>query len=182
MKKSYYVYSAIIVFLVLVMIVGGIVQDKRKKKQEVMKCATNTLLAAGAVEYDPDKGPYQYDETEQVHKMDSSSIEELSKKVSNSLNLDEDSAELFNEAAKVLLEDATFQIIDTTVNGRNATVKIRIYYKDHQGDVELEYFYYDDEWMLSNSTDVIKSILIDGESYETNSEAVQELLGRIKGE
>lgn len=173
MKKSYIVYSAILLVLVLVMIIGGVIQDKRLREKQVEQCAANTMLSVGCVEYSKgskDTARYAPDK----ENIDTTAIDEIIDRVAEKMDLDDSTREKLATAVQTMLEDTTYQIIDTKVNGRDATVTVRINYEDHVGEVDLKYFYYDGEWMLSNSADVIKSILVDGESYDIDSDEVKD--------
>ena len=176
MKKSYIVCSIILVILVFVMIIGGNIQDKRLKRKQVEQCAANTMLSVGCVEYNskssgkntrsiPDKQSVGYD-----------SITAAIDRVADSMNLDDATKTKVSEKARTMLDETYYEIEDVQISGRDATVTVCIHYQDHVGELELQYFYYNDEWTLSNTNDVIKSILIDGVSYDISSEDLKEKL------
>ena len=65
------------------------------------------------------------------------------------------------------MKNAKFYISGTKVRGRDATVKVHLFYNNNtEGDMELEYFYYDGEWRLSNTLHALKSIQVNGRDYD----------------
>ena len=62
MKKSYKVYSILLLTLVVVMVVGGLIQDYRSKKAKVRKAAVRTMVSVGATEVDEDYIPVVSDD------------------------------------------------------------------------------------------------------------------------
>ena len=169
MKKSYKVYSVLLLTLVVVMVVGGLIQDYRSKKEKVRKAAVRTLLSVGATEVDEDYIPVLSDKDlkDNSQEVDLSALDSVDlSKISSAADSKDDASLLFEKVAGKLLRDARFKIISTKVSGRDAEVKIHIYYQDHEGELELEYFYYDGDWMLSNTVEAVKHLTVDGRDYD----------------
>lgn len=169
MKKSYKVYSVILLTLVVVMVVGGLIQDYRSKKSKVRKAAIRTMVSVGATQVDDDYIPVISDgdvlgasQEVDLSVLDSVDLSSLS----NLEGKEEEASLLFKKVAGSLLKDARFKIISTNVSGRDAEVKIHIYYKDHEGELDLEYFYYDGDWMLANTVEAVKNLTVDGRDYD----------------
>ena len=174
MKKSYWIYSGILLFLVLVMIIGGTIQDHRAKKAQLRKIVTRTLTATGCTEIDEDEIADLPSGDALLHggeEVDLSSISEAQSMIPQLEESGVDGQALFTQVASKLLSGARFEIRDTEIHGRDAEVKVRIYYGTHEGDVVLEYFYYQGEWMLSNTIDALKDLTINGQSYDALEEA-----------
>lgn len=166
MKKSYKVYSILLLTLVVVMVVGGLIQDYRSKKAKVRKAAVRTMVSVGATEVDEDYIPVVSDDDlkNSSQEVDLSALDSID--LSSITDSKEEASFLFKKVASKILQDARFKIISTKVSGRDAEVKIHIYYHDHEGELELEYFYYDGEWMLSNTVEAVKHLTVDGRDYD----------------
>lgn len=166
MKKSYKVYSILLLTLVVVMVVGGLIQDYRSKKAKVRKAAVRTMVSVGATEVDEDYIPVVSDDDlkNSSQEVDLSALDSVD--LSSITDSQEEASFLFKKVAGKILQDARFKIISTKVSGRDAEVKIHIYYHDHEGELELEYFYYDGEWMLSNTVEAVKHLTVDGRDYD----------------
>ncbi len=168
MKKSYKVYSVLLLTLVVVMVVGGLIQDYRSKKAKLRKTAIRTMVSVGATEVDEDYIPVLSDKDVlgSSQEVDLSALDSINLSSISSTDSKEDASLLFEKVAGKILRDAKFKIISTKVSGRDAEVKIHIYYLDHEGELELEYFYYDGEWMLSNTVEAVKHLTVDGRDYD----------------
>ena len=169
MKKSYLVYSGFLVVIVIVMIVSAVIQDHRTKKAQVRDSAVKTLSAAGATEVDDSYVPPLPSNDELLHggeDVDLSGIPDISDAIPQMKDSDVDGEYLFTTVANKLLKNAKFNIVSTKVRGNDAEVKVHIYYEDRQGELVLEYFYYDGEWMLSNTMEAINSLQVDGKDYD----------------
>ena len=171
MKKSYWVYSGILLFLVLVMIIGGTIQDHRTKKAKLRKSVTMTMISAGCFErQDEEKIPDLPSGDVLLHggeEVDLSTLSEASKMIPQLQEAGVDGQALFTSVGQKLLAGASFEITDTDISGRDADVTVHIYYDDHEGEIVLEYFYYQGEWMLSNTVDALKSLTVGGQDYDT---------------
>ncbi len=90
---------------------------------------------------------------------------------------------LFNKIGSTLLQNAKFYITSTKVSGRDATVKVHLFYNNNtEGDLELEYFYYDGEWRLSNTLDALKNLRVNGKDYdEVSASAYDEAIKSLQG-
>ena len=184
MKKSYVVGLIAVGLMFVVMIIAGIIQDHRTKKAQVRQCAVKTLVAAGCTEVDSDYVPPLPGQEELLHsgdEIDTSYIEAASDLVSQMTGSKVDGQLLFTQLAGKVLNKAKFCITSTKISGRDAEVNVHIYYGDHEGDVVLEYFYYDGEWMLSNTLDAVSDIMVDGQSYDSLQEsAFDQIVSQMK--
>ena len=184
MKKSYKVYSVLLLTLVVVMVVGGLIQDYRSKKEKVRKAAVRTLVSVGATEVDEDYIPVDSvdDLKNNSQEVDLSELDSIDlSSISSTGESPDDASLLFKKVAGRLLQDARFKIISTKVSGRDAEVKIHIYYKDHEGELDLEYFYYDGDWMLSNTVEAVKHLTVDGRDYdEAEASAFEQVVKEFK--
>ena len=185
MKRSYWICSAILLVLVAVMIITGIVQDRKLKKAKLRDSAVDTLTAAGCVEVDqsyvppfkPQSDFLGYDE------VDLSQLNNVKTVFSSSSDSNMDGQFLFNKIGSTLLQNAKFYITSTKVSGRDATVKVHLFYNNNtEGDLELEYFYYDGEWRLSNTLDALKNLRVNGKDYdEVSASAYDEAIKSLQG-
>ncbi|MBR5974814.1 MAG: hypothetical protein IK020_06485 [Clostridiales bacterium] len=169
MKKSYWIYSGILLFLVLVMIVGGTIQDYRTKKAKLRKCVTRTMISTGCFEVGPEDKVEPPTDDELLHggdEVDLSALSEAQKMIPQLEEYGVDGQALFTTVGQKILSGARFEITDTKISGRDAEVNVHIYYGNHEGDVVLEYFYYQDEWVLSNTIDALKKLTVDGRDYD----------------
>ena len=169
MKKSYLVYSGFLVVIVIVMIVAAAVQDHRTKKAQVRDSARKTLISAGATEVDDSYVPPLPSDEELLHggeEVDLSGIPDVSDAIPQLKDQDVDGEYLFKTVGEKILRNAKFNIVSTKVKAHDAEVKVHIYYENRQGELVLEYFYYDGEWMLSNTLDDINSLQVDGKDYD----------------
>ncbi|MBR5938123.1 MAG: hypothetical protein IKZ90_07675 [Clostridiales bacterium] len=184
MKKSYVVGLLAVGLMFVVMIVAGIIQDHRTKKAQVRECAAKTMVAAGCTEVDSDYIPPLPGQNDLLHsgdKVDTSYIEAASDIVSQMTGSKVDGQALFSKLTGNVLNNAKFYIASTTISGRDAEVNVHIYYGDHEGDVVLEYFYYDGEWVLSNTMDAVSDVMIDGQSYDSLEEsAIDKIVSQMK--
>ncbi len=175
MKKSYWICSAILVVIVLAMIVTAAVQDRKTKKAQVRKAAENTLISAGCIEVDDDYNPVKEEITEaDLHSgddVDLSGLENASNMIPQLKESGQDGQYLFNQVAGQILNNAKFYIVSTKVSGRDASVRVHLFYNGAEGEMTLEYFYYDGEWMLSNTLDAISELTVGGRDYDELSES-----------
>ena len=189
-KKSYWICSGVLLAIVIGMIVFGVVQDYQMKKDKLKKSVKRTMLSAGCVEMeevekeeDSDVPPLPNDE-QLLHggeEVDLSSLADAEGMLSQISGSDVDGPELFKRVGSTLLSNAQFKITDTKISGRDAEVTVHIYYENHEGEVVLEYFYYQDEWMLSNTVDALKDLAVDGRSFdELESEAFETVVDYMK--
>ena len=169
MKKSYWICSGVLLFLVLVIIIGGAIQDYRTKKAKLRKAVTRTLTQTGCIEIkEDDEIPVPTDD-ELLHNGDDVDLSVLSDAQQMIPQLEDygvDGQALFTTVGQKILSGARFQITDTEIHGRDAEVNVHIYYGNHEGDVVLEYFYYQDEWVLSNTIEALKKLTVDGRDYD----------------
>ncbi|MBO4687346.1 MAG: hypothetical protein J5636_02425 [Clostridiales bacterium] len=169
MKKSYWVYSGILLFLVLVMIVGGVIQDHRTKKVKLRKAVTRTMTQTGCIEIEDDEEIPVPSDDELLHggdDVDLSALSEAQEMIPQLEDYGVDGQALFTTVGQKILSGARFEITKTDIHGRDAEVNVHIYYANHEGDVVLEYFYYQDEWVLSNTVEALKKLTIDGRDYD----------------
>ncbi len=184
MKKSYVVGLIAVGVMFVVMIVAGIIQDHRAKKAQVRDCAIKTMVAAGCTEVDSDYVPPLPGQNDLLHsgeEIDTSYLEAASGIVSQMTGEKVDGQVLFSQIAGRVLNKAKFCITSTSISGRDAEVNVHIYYGNHEGDVVLEYFYYDGEWILSNTMDAVSDIMVDGQSYDSLEEsAIDKIVSQLK--
>ncbi|MBP5416219.1 MAG: hypothetical protein J6Y58_01720 [Clostridiales bacterium] len=170
MKRSYWIYSAILLLLVIVMIVAGVIQDRRMKKSKLRDSAVETLVAAGCEQVDESYVPNKYDvkDVPSDEEVDFSALQNIKTVLTTSSSgSNSDGQMLFNLIGASVLKNAKFYISGTKVSGRDAVVKVHLFYNDNtEGDMELEYFYYDGEWCLSNTFDALKNIRVNGNDYD----------------
>lgn len=173
MKKSYWICSAVILFIVIVMIVTAVISDNKTKKAQVRRCAENTLKSAGCIEVDDDYVPDLESGSlpDSGEDVELSNLENATSIISQYQDSDVDGQLLFKQVGGQLLKNAKFYISSTKVNGRDATVKVHLFMNGSEGDMTLEYFYYDGEWMLSNTIEALKDISVGGRSYDEASES-----------
>ena len=179
MKKSYLVYSGFLILIVIVMIVTAFISDYRTKKAQVRESAVRTLSAAGATEVDDDYVPGLPSDDELLHggeAVDLSGIPDLSGSIKELEG--EDGEYIFTKVANKLLKGAKFNIVSTKVSGHDAEVKVHIFFEDHQGEIVLEYFYYDGEWILSNTFEALNSLTVEGKDYDSLSESAYEQISK----
>lgn len=185
MKRSYWVYSAILLVLVIVMIVTGVIQDRKLKKSKLRDSAIETLTAAGCVEVDESYVPAFNPESDFLgnDEIDLSQLNNMKTVFTTSSGADSDGQFLFNKIGSAVLQNAKFYISSTKVSGRDATVKVHLFYNNNtEGDLELEYFYYDGEWRLSNTLDALKNIRVNGRDYdEVSASAYDEAIKSLQG-
>ena len=185
MKRSYWICSAILLVLVAVMIITGIVQDRKLKKAKLRDSAVDTLTAAGCVEVDESYVPPFEPQSDFLgdDEVDLSQLNNVKTVFSSSSDSNMDGQFLFNKIGSTLLQNAKFYITSTKVSGRDATVKVHLFYNNNtEDDLELEYFYYDGEWMLSNTMEALKDISVGGRSYDDAAAAAYyDLVKEMKG-
>ena len=178
MKRSYLLYSAVLLVLVIVMIVSGVIQDHKLKSSKLRDSAIDTLVSAGCEQVDesylPDSGPIEA--LPSGEEVDLSPLQNVKTVLnSSSSEANSDGQVLFNLIGSSVLKNSNFYISDTSVKGRDATVSVHLFYANNtEGDIELEYFYYDGEWRLSNTMDALKVIRVNGKDYDSAAESAYE--------
>ena len=178
MKKSYWIYSGILLLIVIVMIVVGAIQDHKTKKDKLKRSAVATLTSAGCVEVDDDYNPELMNEN-LLHSgddVDLSSLENAKNLLPQYKDSDLDGQYLFTMIGSSVLKNAKFYISSTKISGRDAKVKVHIFYQGREGDITLEYFYYDGEWRLSNTMDALSDIMVDGQNYDDVEQSAYEVI------
>ena len=185
MKKSYIVYSAFLLILVAVMIVSAVIQDRKTKRVKLRRAAEETLSSIGAVEVDDSDVPGLPSGDELLHsgeEVDLSELDNVKNIIPQYSDSDIDGQALFTQVGSQLLKNAQYTITDTSIHGRDAEVTVHLYYNGTEGDMVLEYFYYDGEWMLSNTMEALKDISVGGRSYDDAAAAAYyDLVKEMKG-
>lgn len=158
MKKSYLLCVALMLTIVLFMIVVGLIQNNRMKRARVNECVTRTMAVAGCREMN---------ETQQSEKSKSKddSKKDAQYKTTFSANSDveEDNLERTKiDDVGIKIKDATYKILDTAINGDDAEVTVCIFQDSHTYEITLAYVFVNDEWLLDDSKESIRKVVVDG--------------------
>lgn len=165
MKKSYLLCVVLMLTIVLFMIVVGLIQNNRMKRTRVNQCVTRTMAVAGCREMN---------EAQQSEKSKTKEHSEADAQYkvtfSASSDAEEDNVEKnqLNDVG-IKVRDATYRILDTSISGDNAEVTVCIYQEEHTYEMTLAYVLVNDEWMLENSKDSIRKLLVDGKECEVEN-------------
>jgi len=162
MKKSYLLCVVFMLTIVLFMIIVGLIQNNRMKRTRVNECVTRTMADAGCREIDEAQ-------QSEKSKMKQQSESDAQYKITFSAGSDteEDSVEkkqLDDIGLKV--KDATYRILDTSIDGDKAEVTVCIFQQEHTYEMTLAYVLVNDEWMLENSKDSIRKLVVDGKECD----------------
>ncbi|MBR3058567.1 MAG: hypothetical protein IKG93_11455 [Clostridiales bacterium] len=157
MKSSYKLSALMLIFIVLVMIVGGIIQDRRAEKKRVVESATKTIIAAGCKEVDDDFEPDSLYQKVDASSIDENIINKISESIKNkSTSGGYDGSDLFMVVSS-LTKETCFRILETTVDGDEATVKVEFFFGSTSQIVDMKFFNENDQWVLENDAGTLLS-------------------------